>query len=162
IQRDHPGAIGTILGGHGITAWGETSDACEAASLELIRTAERYLAEHGRPHPFGPVIDGYEPLPDEARRERAAALLPVVRGLASPDRAQVGHYSGTDVVLDFVAREAHPRLAALGTSCPDHFLRTKVRPMVLDLPASAPIEEAVARLRELHAAYRDDYAAYYA
>src|SRR6185503_15117024 len=66
-----------------------------------------------------------------------------------------------DVVLDFLAREAHPRLAALGTSCPDHFLRTKVRPLVLDLPPAASLEDVVARLRELHAAYRDEYRAYY-
>ena len=85
-----------------------------------------------------------------------------MRGLASTDRPQVGHYTDSDVVLDFLAREAHPRLAALGTSCPDHFLRTKVRPMVLDLPPSAPLEDVVERLRELHAAYREDYAAYYA
>ena len=65
------------------------------------------------------------------------------------------------MVLDFLARQEHPRLAALGTSCPDHFLRTKVRPMVLDLPADAPLEQVVDRLRELHAAYRADYAAYY-
>ncbi len=161
VQRDNPEAIGAVLGGHGITAWGETSEACEANSLEIIRTAERYIAEHGRPAPFGPAIAGFEALPVDERRERAAALLPVIRGLASTDRPQVGHYTDSDVVLDFLASEAHPRLAALGTSCPDHFLRTKVRPMVLDLPPTAPIEEAVARLRELHEAYRADYAAYY-
>ena len=88
-------------------------------------------------------------------------LLPVVRGLASTDRPQVGHFTDSDVVLDFLAREAHPRLAALGTSCPDHFLRTKVRPLVVDLPPDAPLEDVVARLRELHAAYRDEYRAYY-
>jgi rhamnulose-1-phosphate aldolase/alcohol dehydrogenase len=64
-------------------------------------------------------------------------------------------------VLDFLAHEAHPRLAALGTSCPDHFLRTKVRPLVLDLPPTAALSDVVARLGELHAAYRDDYRAYY-
>ncbi|MFL5750513.1 MAG: bifunctional rhamnulose-1-phosphate aldolase/short-chain dehydrogenase, partial [Chloroflexota bacterium] len=74
---------------------------------------------------------------------------------------QVGHYTESDVVLDFVSREEHPRLAALGTSCPDHFLRTKVRPLVLDLPPTAPVEDAIARLRDLHAAYRDEYRAYY-
>ena len=80
---------------------------------------------------------GYEPLPEAERHARAAALLPLVRGLASTDRPQVGHYTDSDVVLDFVGRAEHPRLAALGTSCPDHFLRTKVRPMVLDLPPTA-------------------------
>ena len=161
IARDRPDAIGAILGGHGITAWGDTSDECEARSLEIIRTAERFIADEGRPEPFGPVVAGLEPLPADARRERAVALLPLLRGLVSTDKPQVGHFSDADVVLDFLAREHHPRLAALGTSCPDHFLRTKVRPMVLDLPPTAPPEDVAARLRELHEAYRADYAAYY-
>jgi rhamnulose-1-phosphate aldolase/alcohol dehydrogenase len=95
------------------------------------------------------------------RHARAAALLPLVRGLASTDRPQVGHYTDSDVVLDFVGRTEHPRLAALGTSCPDHFLRTKVRPMVLDLPPTAELVDVFVRLRELHQAYREDYRAYY-
>ena len=161
IRRSNPQAIGAILGGHGITAWGETSDACEANSLEIIRMAEAYIIANGRPDPFGPRIADNEPLPAAERLARAADLLPVVRGLASTDRPQVGQFTDSDVVLDFLAREAHPRLAALGTSCPDHFLRTKVRPMVLDLPPSAPLDDAIARLRELHAAYREEYRAYY-
>ena len=95
------------------------------------------------------------------RRERAAALAPHVRAIASQDRPQVGHFTDADVVLDFLASAEHPRLAALGTSCPDHFLRTKVRPLVLDLPPAADLDEAIARLKELHAEYRDEYAAYY-
>ncbi|MGW0810672.1 bifunctional aldolase/short-chain dehydrogenase [Nonomuraea sp. NPDC002799] len=159
IKDANPQAIGCVLGGHGITAWGATSEECEARSLEIIRTAEAYLAEHGRQDPFGPVI--HQSLPEAARHARAAALFPVVRGLASADRPQVGHYTDTPEVLDFVSRAEHPRLAALGTSCPDHFLRTKVAPLVLDLPPDAPLEQAVTRLRELHAAYRADYTAYY-
>ncbi|WP_328852385.1 bifunctional aldolase/short-chain dehydrogenase [Micromonospora globbae] len=161
VARANPQAIGVILGGHGITAWGATSEECEQRSLEIIRTAQAFLDERGRPEPFGPVVEGYEPLPVDERRARAAALAPVVRGLASTDRPQVGHFTDSDVVLDFVARARHPELAALGTSCPDHFLRTKVRPMVLDLPPTAPLDETIARLRELHAAYREDYRAYY-
>jgi rhamnulose-1-phosphate aldolase/alcohol dehydrogenase len=161
MKQDNPQAIGVVLGGHGITAWGDSSDQCEANSLEIIRTAQAYIDEHSKAEPFGPVIDGYEPLPGPERRARAAALAPVIRGLASTDAPQVGHYTDTDVVLEFVARERHPALAALGTSCPDHFLRTKVRPMVLDLPPSAPLEETVSRLEELHRAYREDYRAYY-
>ncbi|MCI2423028.1 bifunctional aldolase/short-chain dehydrogenase [Saccharopolyspora sp. K220] len=160
IKADNPKAIGCILGGHGITAWGDTSDEAEAHSLEIIGTAARFLAEHGRPEPFGPVVN--EPLPEPERRERAAALAPVIRGLASTDRRQVGHFTDSDVVLDFLARREHPRLAALGTSCPDHFLRTKVRPLVLDLPPTAALDEVIERLRELHVAYREDYRAYYA
>jgi rhamnulose-1-phosphate aldolase/alcohol dehydrogenase len=161
IAAASPQAIGVILGGHGITAWGSTSAECEARSLEIIRTAAQFIADHGQPDPFGSIIPGYQPLPETGRHARAAQLAPVIRGLASTDRPQVGHYTDTDVVLDFVSGTEHPRLAALGTSCPDHFLRTKVRPMVLDLPPDAPLEDVVARLRELHAAYRADYAAYY-
>ncbi|MEU8607590.1 bifunctional aldolase/short-chain dehydrogenase [Actinoplanes sp. NPDC048791] len=159
VQRANPQAIGVVLGGHGITAWGATSAECEANSLEIINTAAAWIAAHGREAPFGPLV--HEPLPDEVRRERAAALFPIVRGLASTDRPQVGHYTDSEVVLDFVRRERMPELAALGTSCPDHFLRTKVKPLVLDTAPDAPLEEVEARLKELHAAYREDYRAYY-
>ncbi|MBB6379986.1 rhamnulose-1-phosphate aldolase/alcohol dehydrogenase [Pseudonocardia eucalypti] len=161
IAAEHPEAIGVILGGHGITAWGATSDECEARSQEIIRRAQRFLDERGTAEPFGPVRRGFEPLPTAERRARAAALAPVIRGLASTDRRQVGHFTDSDPVLDFLSREKLGPLAALGTSCPDHFLRTKVRPLVLDLPADAPLGEAIDRLRELHAEYREDYAAYY-
>ena len=161
VARDNPDLIGVVLGGHGITAWADSSDQCAANSLEMIATARRYLDENGRSDPFGPDIQGYLPLPEAQRRARASALAPVIRGLASTDRRQLGHFTDSPAVLDFLARREHPRLAALGTSCPDHFLRTKVRPMLLDLPAAAPLDEAVARLAELHAAYREDYRAYY-
>jgi rhamnulose-1-phosphate aldolase/alcohol dehydrogenase len=161
VARDNPDLIGVVLGGHGITAWADSSDQCAANSLEMIATARRYLDENGRSDPFGPDIQGYLPLPEAQRRARASALAPVIRGLASTDRRQLGHFTDSPAVLDFLARREHPRLAALGTSCPDHFLRTKVRPMLLDLPAAAPLDEAVARLGELHAAYREDYRAYY-
>ncbi len=161
VRRASPDAIGVILGGHGITAWGATSDECEANSLEIIATAQRYLDTHGRADPFGPVLPGFEPLPETERRARAAELAPVIRGLASTDRPQVGHFTDVPVVLDFLARDKHPALAALGTSCPDHFLRTKVAPLVLDLPPSAPVPEVITRLGELHAGYRTGYRAYY-
>jgi rhamnulose-1-phosphate aldolase/alcohol dehydrogenase len=161
VQQAHPEAIGCVLGGHGITAWGATSEECERHSLHIIRTAEAFLSERGRPEPFGPVFEGYEPLPPAERLARAAALAPVIRGLASRDRPQVGHFTDAEAVLDFLSRTGHPRLAALGTSCPDHFLRTKVRPLVLDLPADTGLDEAIARLKELHTAYRAEYRAYY-
>ncbi|HKN95977.1 MAG TPA: bifunctional aldolase/short-chain dehydrogenase [Pseudonocardiaceae bacterium] len=161
IAAANPRAIGCVLGGHGITAWGATSAECEQRSLAIIRTAERFIAEHGRAEPFGARIPGYAALPQERRHARAAELAPVVRGLVSTDSPQVGHYTDSDVVLDFLARTEHPRLAALGTSCPDHFLRTKVRPLVLDLAPDTPLDRVSERLRELHAAYRADYRAYY-
>jgi rhamnulose-1-phosphate aldolase/alcohol dehydrogenase len=159
IRREHPRAIGVILGGHGITAWGDTSEECEANSLEIIATAQRFIDERGIADPFGRAV--HEILPEAERRVRAAELAPVIRGLASVGKAQLGHFTDHPAVLEFTVSEKLSALAALGTSCPDHFLRTKVRPLVLDLPPDASIEDCLARLRELHEAYRADYRAYY-
>ncbi|MCV7250779.1 bifunctional aldolase/short-chain dehydrogenase [Mycobacterium hackensackense] len=161
IKKRNPQAIGTILGGHGITAWGATSAQAQAHSLEIIETAERYIAENGRSAPFGPELPGFGALPSDERRARAVALAPFLRRLASTDRAQVGHFTDDPRVLEFLAGEEHPRLAALGTSCPDHFLRTKVKPLVLDLPTDTPLQDCKARLAELHETYRAEYRAYY-
>ena len=104
----------------------------------------------------------YEPLPEAERRAKAAAIFPTIRGhrLARTSRRS-GTSPTADVVLEFLSREKLGPLAELGTSCPDHFLRTKVKPLVVDLPGTATVEEIVARLGELHAAYRADYQAYY-
>jgi rhamnulose-1-phosphate aldolase/alcohol dehydrogenase len=161
IKAANPQAIGCILGGHGITAWADTSDEAEANSLEIIRTAQAFLDERGRAEPFGPVVPGREPLPVAERHAKAAAIFPALRGIASADRPQVGHYTDHDVVLEFLAREKLLPLAALGTSCPDHFLRTKIKPMVIDLPSSATPAQIIAAAREAHAGYRADYQAYY-
>jgi len=161
IRRANPTAIGVILGGHGITAWGTTSAECEANSLRIMHTARDFIVQHGRAEPFGPVVPGFEPLGAAERQARAAALFPLLRGLVSTDRRQIGHYTDTGVVLDFLSRRKLLPLAALGTSCPDHFLRTKVRPLVVDLPGAAPVADLTTRLRELHVAYREDYRAYY-
>lgn len=161
IKESNPEAIGCILGGHGITAWGATSKEAEANSLWIIRTAEEYLAAHGKKAPFGREVAKNRALPADERRAKAAALAPTIRGLASHDKPMVGHFTDSDVVLDFLASANAPRLAALGTSCPDHFLRTKVKPLLLDLPANATVEASIARLKELHEQYRADYTAYY-
>ncbi|MCA5892260.1 bifunctional aldolase/short-chain dehydrogenase [Isoptericola sp. NEAU-Y5] len=161
VRAAHPEAIGTVLGGHGITAWGDTAQEAEGNSLWIIETAAAYIEAHGRPEPFGPALEGHGALPDDERRAKAAALAPHLRAVASHDRPQVGHFTDDDDVLDFLGSAEHPRLAELGTSCPDHFLRTKVKPLVVDLPATATVEEIVGRLPELHEAYRADYTAYY-
>lgn len=161
ITADNPDAVGCILGGHGITAWGDTSDESERNSLWIIETAAGYIEANSRPEPFGPSLDGYGALPEAERRAKAAALAPTLRGLASTDKPQVGHFTDDAVVLGFLASAEHPRLAALGTSCPDHFLRTKVKPLLVDLPASASVEETIERLQLLHEEYRADYTAYY-
>ena len=158
IKAANPQAIGCILGGHGITAWGATSEECEA---QLAGDHPHGGGVHRRaaagPSPFGAGGARLEPLPTSERRARAAALAPVIRGLASTDQPQVGHFTDAEVVLDFLSRAEHAALAALGTSCPDHFLRTKVRPLVLDLPPTRRWTRSSAGCAELHAAYRADY-----
>jgi rhamnulose-1-phosphate aldolase/alcohol dehydrogenase len=161
IHDANPQAVGVILGGHGITAWGATSDEAERSSSWIIATAQRYLDEHGAAQPFGAVVADRSALPIAARRAKAVALAPHLRAIASRDQRMIGHFTDDAVVLDFLAGEKLFELAALGTSCPDHFLRTKVKPLVLDLPADAPIDECVARLHELHEQYRAEYRAYY-
>ena len=161
IKEKNPDAVGCILGGHGITAWGDTSDECEKNSLWIINTAQKYIDQHGKSEPFGTLIKENQPLATKSRHERAAALAPLLRGLASTDKRMVGHYCDDPIVLDFLARAKHGSLAALGTSCPDHFLRTKVRPMVVDLPPSAPMDVVIARIKKLHQSYRANYAKYY-
>lgn len=161
IQQKNPQAIGCILGGHGITAWGKTSAECERNSLEIIRTAEQYIKEKGKKAPFGGKVAKFAPLSKAARLERAAELAPVLRGIASTDRPMLGHFSDAPVVLEFLESAKLKPLAELGTSCPDHFLRTKVKPMVLDTAPDAPLQKVVARVHELHEQYRKDYSAYY-
>ncbi len=161
IKEKNPEAVGCILGGHGITAWGDTSDECEKNSLWIINTAQKYIDQHGKSEPFGALIIENQPLATKSRHERAAALAPLLRGLASTDKRMVGHYCDDPIVLDFLARAKHGSLAALGTSCPDHFLRTKVRPMAVDLPPSAPMDVVIARIKKLHQSYRANYAKYY-
>ena len=156
----HPRARGILLGGHGLICWGATSDECEASTLELVGRAEEFLAEHGRAEPFGERLLVDE-LDADARRAETSRLGPIARAIAGGHRPVVGHFDDSPVVLDFLAHEAAPRLVQLGTSCPDHFLTTKVRPLLLDLHPGAPFEERVARLRALHEQYRIDYRAYY-
>ncbi|MGW5670637.1 bifunctional rhamnulose-1-phosphate aldolase/short-chain dehydrogenase [Micromonospora sp. NPDC003776] len=161
IVRTQPHAEGVVLGGHGLTTWGATSQQCEERALRLIREAAEFIERTGKAEPFGPVRADRAPLPEAERRARAAQLAPILRGIAGTDSRVVGHFRDDEVVLDFVGREALDRLVPLGTSCPDHFLRTKVRPLLLDTAPNAPLEEVVTRLRELHAQYREEYAAYY-
>ena len=161
VHDSHPNAVGVILGGHGITAWGATSAEAEANSLWIIDQAQRFIDQHGRAEPFGAPAPDRAPLAPDERRAKAAALAPYLRAVASRDSRMVGHFTDSEVVLEFLSGEKLFDLARLGTSCPDHFLRTKVRPLVLDLPAAAPVEACVTRLGELHAAYREEYGAYY-
>jgi rhamnulose-1-phosphate aldolase/alcohol dehydrogenase len=161
LLQDNPDLEGVVLGGHGLTCWGSSSDECERRAFRLIREAAEFIARTGRPEPLGAVRADRAPLGAAERRARAAELVPLLRRVASSDARMVGHWTDSEVVLDFLSREALDRLVPLGTSCPDHFLRTKVRPLLLDTAPDAPLEQVEARLGELHGAYRAEYRAYY-
>lgn len=161
IAAENPNAKGCILGGHGLTTWADTSDECEQRSLDAIQKAEDFIKANGKAEPFGASIAKYKALPETERRARAAQLSPILRGVASQDARMVGHFTDSNVVLDFIASQSLQKLAALGTSCPDHFLRTKVSPMVLDTEPSAELEQVITRIHTLHEEYRANYSAYY-
>ncbi|MGI9607962.1 MAG: bifunctional rhamnulose-1-phosphate aldolase/short-chain dehydrogenase [Acidimicrobiales bacterium] len=161
-MRERQGSLrGVVMGGHGLTTWAEASEDCEQLSLDVIQRAAEFIEQHGKPEPLGPLRVGFDPLPTDERRRRAIALGPIIRGLASTDQRVVGSWFDSDDVVDFIGREATPRVAPLGTSCPDHFIRTKVRPLLLDLPTTSTLGEQTARLQQLHTEYREEYRLYY-
>ncbi|MBL8699238.1 MAG: bifunctional rhamnulose-1-phosphate aldolase/short-chain dehydrogenase [Alphaproteobacteria bacterium] len=162
MQRANPGLQGIVLGGHGVISWAETSEACYRLSLDIIETAGRFLAarEAGRVA-FGGLC--VPPLDAGKRREVAAAAAPILRGLASGASRKIGHFVDAPEVLAFAGGADATRLSAIGTSCPDHFLRTKVQPLLLDLPADLAKDAAALReqARAAFAAYAEAYRAYY-
>ncbi len=164
LQRfaaENPHAKGVILEAHGLFTWGETQRACYATTVGTINRAIRHLARAaaGRA-PFGGAKIG--PAAPAERRRIAAALMPRLRGLVSKSSRKIGHFDDQAAVLDFVGSRDLDALAPLGTSCPDHFLRTKVRPLVLPFdPARESVDDLLARLEPAIEAYRADYAAYY-
>ena len=161
IARENPSAHGCVLGGHGLTTWGTSSEECEARSRQAIEKAEKFLLENGKAAPFGKNLASRAALPSEERLAKAAAIAPSLRGIASQDNRMVGHFNDSEVVLDFISSEALDRLAALGTSCPDHFLRTKISPLVVDVDSSATTEEIISKAHDEHNLYREKYEGYY-
>ena len=157
----HPHARGVVLEAHGLFTWGPTAKDCYDTTIEIINRAIRWLDAHGnRRGAFGPAK--LAPLPRPRRLEIAAALMPRIRGLISADVRKVGHFDDCAAVLDFVNSQAFERLAALGTSCPDHFLRTKIRPLVLKFdPTHESEQQLIERLPAAVEAYRAQYAQYY-
>jgi rhamnulose-1-phosphate aldolase/alcohol dehydrogenase len=159
--QSHPQARGVILEAHGLFSWGTTSKECYENTLDLINRAIIWLAERNAGDP-GLGGARFAPLPQERRRQIAAAVMPRIRGLISTTAPKVGHFDDSPAVLGFVDSEVFEKLAALGTSCPDHFLRTKIRPLVLEFnPADEDERAILARLPAAIEAYRRDYAAYY-
>lgn len=159
--RENPGADGVVLASHGLFTWADTAKECYDCTIDVINTATAWLSARTANVPaFGGAQ--HQSLSPEARRAVAARLMPAIRSLVSGNQPMVGHFNDQDAVLEFVNANDMAALAALGTSCPDHFLRTKIRPLVVDFdPAAHNIDEALANLPAKIAAYRDDYAAYY-
>lgn len=161
--RANPGLRGIMLGGHGIFSWGSTAYECYCNSLDMVERCAAYLAGAfiGKEAFGGP---GVQALPKLARHAQAAAIAPYLRGLCADQGHVAGHFSDSDEVLEFVCSKHLPRLAPLGTSCPDHFLRTKIQPMVIDLVPDANLENkttVMAALGAIFAKYREAYTAYY-
>ncbi|MDS9468972.1 bifunctional rhamnulose-1-phosphate aldolase/short-chain dehydrogenase [Paracoccus sp. MBLB3053] len=161
FATENPGAKGCVLESHGLFTWADDAKECYLTTLEIINRASAWL--DGRT--AGKTAFGGEKLPSlppEQRREIAARLMPVIRGLISKEGYKVGHYDDQAAVLAFVGSSMLGTLAPLGTSCPDHFLRTKIRPLVVDFDPSRPdLDATIAGLEKAIADYRDDYAAYY-
>ena len=159
---ENPDADGVVLASHGLFTWADDAKDCYDCTIDVINVATDWLAKRATEVPaFGGAK--HESLASAERREIAARLMPAIRGFVSGNQHMVGHFNDSDAVLEFVnARDMAP-LAALGTSCPDHFLRTKICPLVVGFdPATKNIDAVLEGLPAQVAAYRDDYAAYYA
>lgn len=152
--RQNPGVQGVMLAGHGIICWADTAESCYEHTIKLIADAAAYLNEKMGD---APAFGGERVAPNPERKAIAAKLMPKLRGMMTGDRPKLAHFSDDEETLEFVGSTDFERLAALGTSCPDHFLRTKIAPLTLD-PSRLDDDAYLAqRLSD----YRDGYAAYY-
>ena len=161
---DNPGIRGIVLGSHGLFTWGNTSYESYINSLEVIEMASEYIAK--KIEEKGQVFGGQkvESLPADERKNKAAQIMPLLRGLASSENRMVGHFTDSDVVLEYINSNDLERLAPLGTSCPDHFLRTKIQPLVLTLDKNEDLSDSGAileKLNPLFEQYRQEYKDYY-
>jgi rhamnulose-1-phosphate aldolase/alcohol dehydrogenase len=157
----NPSAKGVVLESHGLFTWDDDAKTCYDLTLRIINRAMDWFdtATKGKTIFGGPA---HQSLPAPDRRAIASRLMPAIRGMISEGHHMVGHFDDSPAVLEFVNAKKMPTLAALGTSCPDHFLRTKIRPLVVGFaPAKPDIDATLAALASQIAAYRDGYAAYY-
>ncbi|MBP1849526.1 bifunctional rhamnulose-1-phosphate aldolase/short-chain dehydrogenase [Rhizobium halophytocola] len=157
----NPDAKGVVLESHGLFTWADTAEQCYDTTIEIINRAIAWFeTETAGKTVFGG--EKHRPLGPAERRKVAAALMPAIRGMISKQVHMVGHFDDSDAVLQFVCAKDMEALAALGTSCPDHFLRTKIRPLVVDFnPASPDLAATLDSLVGSVAQYREDYTAYY-
>ena len=160
----NPGIRGIMLGSHGLFTWGDTAYESYVNTLEVVEKCAEYIEESVRKN--GSVFGGkkIEGLAEQQRKEQAARIAPVLRGLCSSERSMIGHFTDDTRVLEFINSNDLDRLAPMGTSCPDHFLRTKISPLILNLKPEADlnnVEELRAQIEPLFEAYRKMYAEYY-
>src|SRR6266403_1178158 len=159
FAREHPNAQGMILAGHGLFTWADTAADCYARTLQVIQLAADELAKRQSVVAFGGTRT--EALPRETREAVAQAIMPVLRGKIMEKEPKVGHFDDSAEVLQFACSRDLAPLAALGTSCPDHFLRTKIRPLVLDLDQEGGVKKLLGSIDGKLEAYRNDYTRYY-
>lgn len=162
--NDNPGIRGIVLGSHGLFTWGETSYDCYINSLQVIEMASEFIVK--KIEEKGSVFGGQkiESLPKEKRIDKAAHLMPILRGMCSSENRMIGHFSDSDIVMDYINSNDLERLAPLGTSCPDHFLRTKIKPLILLLDKDEDLSDTdgvLAKIKPAFEAFRTDYAEYY-
>ena len=161
---ENQGIRGIMLGSHGLFTWGDTAHECYINTLEVVEKCSEYLeSAYGKK---GPVFGGQKlaPLTKELRLKQASLIAPVLRGLCSNEKHMVGHFTDDARVLEFINSNDLERLAPMGTSCPDHFLRTKISPLVLKLSpyeSLADLKALQAKLAPEFEAYRKMYAEYY-
>lgn len=159
--QENPGAAGVVLESHGLFTWGDTAKESYETTIRIINRAIEWFEQNTA----GKIVFGgvaRPTLPAEERRAVAAKLMPAIRGLISASDPKVGHFDDQGAVLEFVGSKELQSLAALGTSCPDHFLRTKIRPLVVDFDPSRPdVDRTLAGLAEAVEEYREGYVAYY-
>ncbi|MEX5744322.1 bifunctional rhamnulose-1-phosphate aldolase/short-chain dehydrogenase [Massilia sp. X63] len=160
VSQENPQLKGIILEGHGLFTWGDTAKSCYETTLAIIKRAEDWLAANIQQPVFGG--QAAQALPANERAALVSRLMPLLRGKISQEEYKLGHFDDSAAVLEFVCSADLKPLAALGTSCPDHFLRTKIRPLVLDFDPAAPdFDRLVAGLDQALVDYRADYTAYY-
>lgn len=161
VSKAQPNLKGIVLEGHGLFTWGDTAKSCYETTLAIIRRADEWLTANSQQPAFGG--SQCTPLAAPERAALAAKLMPLLRGKISKDEYKLGHFDDSATVLEFVCSADLISLAALGTSCPDHFLRTKIRPFVINFdPVAQNFDAVLADLDQQLAAYRADYLAYHA
>jgi rhamnose utilization protein RhaD (predicted bifunctional aldolase and dehydrogenase)/NAD(P)-dependent dehydrogenase (short-subunit alcohol dehydrogenase family) len=154
-----PGCDGVVLGGHGLFTWGETQRESYLNTITIIDQLGQFIEEHAKKK--GPSFGGAKHVSHEERLAIAAKLMPVLRGRISAKQRVIGSFTDAPDVLGFVNSHSAKELARLGTSCPDHFIRTKIRPLFLDWDPTTPVTELEATLEQALETYRAEYAEYY-